>query len=62
MDKAFKERILIQMTKAIRLLEQEGYNPLVLNPMRQVTDLLRYEMNVQRVKTDAGEEVIYNKQ
>jgi len=48
----FKEDVLIQLTKAERLLSEEGYNDKCLNPMRKIIKLLRKEMNVLRIKTD----------
>lgn len=55
-----KEKVLIQMTKAVRLLEDESYNEKTLNPMREVITELRSEMGVHRVKTEIEEKVIYN--
>lgn len=53
------EQILIQLTKAVRLLTEEGYNDKTLDPMRKIIKELREEMNVERVKTDTEEKVIY---
>jgi hypothetical protein len=57
-DKMFT--VLIQLTKAIRLLTDEGYNDKTLDPMRKIVKHLRKEMNVQRVKTAFDEKVIKN--
>ena len=53
------ERVLIQMTKAIRLLEEEGYNRKTLSPMKEIVKEMRKKMKVQRVKTETTEEIIY---
>ena len=56
----FKEKVLIQMTKAVRLLQDEHYNEKTLQPMRTICKELCQELNVQRVKTDTEEKIIYN--
>jgi hypothetical protein len=56
-----KTVILIQMTKAVRLLEEENYNDKCLNPMREIIKSLRQELNVERVKTAGTEEIIYKR-
>ena len=43
------ERILIQMTKLVKLCDEEGYNDEILNPARNIIDELRQSMNVFRV-------------
>lgn len=43
------ERILIQMTKLVKLCDKEGYNNDTLNPARNIIDELRQSMNVLRV-------------
>lgn len=43
------ERILVQMTKLIRLCEEEGYNNETLNPSRNIMKEMRAAMNVRRV-------------
>jgi hypothetical protein len=50
------------MTKAVRLLEEEGYNDKCLNPMRKIIKKLRKQLGVQRVKTDTEEKVVYRPQ
>lgn len=54
----FKEKVLIQMTKAVRLLTDDGYNQSITNPMHEIINELRKELNVQRVKTDTEEKII----
>ena len=56
----FDERVLIQMTKAVRLLQDEHYNSRILNPMYKIINELRKKLNVQRVKTDTEEKIVYN--
>ena len=58
-NKINNEDVLIQLTKAVRLLDEEGYNDECLNPMRKIVNRLRKEMNVARVKTDTEEKIIY---
>lgn len=53
------ERCLIQLTKAYRLLDAEGYNHETIFPMYQLIQELRDELNVLRVKTESKEEIIY---
>ena len=43
------ERILIQMTKLVKICDEEGYNNETLNPARNIIDELRQSMNVFRV-------------
>lgn len=59
MDK-LKPDILIQLTKAERLLTKERYNNKCLDPMRKLIKELRKDMDVMRVKTDGEEKIIYN--
>ena len=47
--KTLYERILVQMSKLIRLCEQEGYNPQTLNPSRAIVKEMRRSMNVRRI-------------
>ena len=54
-----KSEVLIQMTKAVRLLEDEGYNDKTLDPMRTMVKQIRKDLNVERVKTAGCEEIIY---
>ena len=56
-----EKAILIQLTKAVRLLEKEGYNAKTVDPMKRIIKELRSEMNVQRVKTENEEKVVYEK-
>ncbi len=56
----FEERCLIQLTKAYRLLDSEGYNHKTIYPIYQLTQELREKLNVLRVKTDTKEEIIYS--
>lgn len=58
-NKIKNEDILIQLTKAVRLLDEEDYNDKCLDPMRKIVNRLRKEMNVSRVKTDTEEKIIY---
>mgnify|MGYP000380125443 CR=1 FL=1 len=52
-----REKILLQLTKAVRLLEEENYNDKTLNPMRRCLKELRIEMDVSRV---SNEQIYYN--
>ncbi len=48
------ERILIQLTKAVRLLKEEHYNAKTTKEMENLISELREEMGVQRVCVDNG--------
>jgi len=58
------ERILMQLTKALRLLGEEGYNDKTLNPIRNMINEIREDMGVERVKTHCpnAEMVLYRPQ
>lgn len=51
------ERILVQMSKLIRLCEEEGYNNQTLNPSKDIIKEMRISMNVRRL---TGGMVEYN--
>jgi len=44
------EKILIQLTKAIRLLTEEGYNNKTIKPMQNIVDRLKKILNVIKVE------------
>ncbi len=46
---SLNERILIQMTKLIKLCEEEGYNNETLNPARNIVKDMRSTMGIRRV-------------